>query len=84
VVELLQKKGFNMQMGPMQLVIILAIVVLLFGARKIPELAKGIGSGIRNFKAEMNKVDEEVAEVKKVADTQEKTETKTQETKKEA
>ena len=73
-----------MQMGPMQLVIILAIVVLLFGARKIPELAKGIGSGIRNFKAEMNKVDEEVAEVKKVADTQEKTETKTQETKKEA
>lgn len=34
-------------------VIVLAIVVLLFGAKKIPELAKGLGSGIRNFKKEL-------------------------------
>ena len=33
--------------------IVLAIVVLLFGAKKIPELAKGVGQGIRNFKKEM-------------------------------
>ena len=33
--------------------IVLAIVVLLFGAKKIPELAKGLGQGIRNFKDEM-------------------------------
>jgi sec-independent protein translocase protein TatA len=33
--------------------IVLAIVVLLFGAKKIPELAKGFGQGIRNFKKEM-------------------------------
>jgi sec-independent protein translocase protein TatA len=36
--------------GPMELVIVLAIAVLLFGGRKIPELAKGMGEGIRNFK----------------------------------
>jgi len=35
-----------------ELLVILAIVVLLFGAKKIPELAKGIGKGIKNFKAE--------------------------------
>mgnify|MGYP005605784331 CR=1 FL=1 len=33
-----------------ELLIILAIVVLLFGAKKIPDLAKGLGSGIKNFK----------------------------------
>jgi len=36
--------------SPQQLVIILLIIVLLFGAKKIPELAKGLGSGIKNFK----------------------------------
>lgn len=37
-----------------QLLIILAIVVLLFGAKKIPELAKGVGKGIKSFKKEMS------------------------------
>jgi sec-independent protein translocase protein TatA len=41
--------------------IVLAIVVLLFGAKKIPELAKGFGQGIRNFKKEMREDDEPVA-----------------------
>ena len=36
--------------GLTELLIILAIAVLLFGGRKIPELAKGLGEGIRNFK----------------------------------
>ena len=36
-----------------ELLIILAIVVLLFGAKKIPDLAKGIGKGIKSFKSEM-------------------------------
>lgn len=42
-----------------ELLVILAIVVLLFGAKKIPELAKGIGKGIKNFKAEMKNDDDE-------------------------
>jgi len=36
--------------GPTELIIILTIVLLLFGAKKIPELAKGLGTGIREFK----------------------------------
>jgi len=45
--------------------IVLAIVVLLFGAKKIPELAKGLGQGIKNFKKEMkdDKADESEATV---------------------
>lgn len=36
--------------GMPELLIILAVAVLLFGGSKIPELAKGLGEGIRNFK----------------------------------
>ena len=36
--------------GPMELLVILLIAVLLFGGKKIPEVAKGLGEGIRNFK----------------------------------
>ncbi len=43
--------------GGTELLIILAIVVLLFGAKKIPELAKGFGKGIKNFKEEMKEAD---------------------------
>ena len=49
--------------GPMELVAILAVAVLLFGGKKIPEVAKGLGEGIRNFKdalkSENSKADEE-------------------------
>jgi len=48
-----------------ELLIILAIVVLLFGAKKIPELAKGMGSGIRNFKKAMQEDEEEELAAKK-------------------
>jgi sec-independent protein translocase protein TatA len=37
-------------MGPWQIVIILVIVLLLFGGKKIPELMKGLGKGIKEFK----------------------------------
>ena len=49
-----------MGFGTQELIIILLIVVLLFGAKKIPELAKGLGSGIKNFKKAMKEDDEEV------------------------
>ncbi len=38
------------QIGPMELLVILLVALLLFGGKKIPELAKGLGEGIRNFK----------------------------------
>ncbi|AEM70391.1 Sec-independent protein translocase protein tatA/E-like protein [Allomuricauda ruestringensis DSM 13258] len=37
-------------LGPWQIVLIVAVVVLLFGGRKIPELMKGLGNGIKEFK----------------------------------
>lgn len=36
--------------GPTELIIILVIVMVLFGAKKIPDLAKGLGTGIKEFK----------------------------------
>ena len=36
--------------GPAELLVILGIAVLIFGGRKLPELGKGIGEGIKNFK----------------------------------
>jgi sec-independent protein translocase protein TatA len=47
-----------------ELLIILAIVVLLFGAKKIPDLAKGMGKGIKDFKKAIKDDDEKVADVK--------------------
>ncbi|MGQ9619407.1 MAG: twin-arginine translocase TatA/TatE family subunit [Bacteroidales bacterium] len=38
------------KIGPLEIVLILLIVVLLFGGRKIPELMKGIGQGLKEFK----------------------------------
>jgi len=40
--------------GPQELIIVLFIVILLFGAKKLPELAKGLGKGIREFKSATN------------------------------
>ncbi len=36
--------------GPTELIILLTIILLLFGAKRIPELAKGLGSGVREFR----------------------------------
>ena len=40
--------------GPMELIIIFLIVILLFGGKKIPEIAKGLGKGIRDFKSSLH------------------------------
>jgi sec-independent protein translocase protein TatA len=38
------------KIGPLEIVLILLVVILLFGGRKIPELMKGIGQGLKEFK----------------------------------
>jgi sec-independent protein translocase protein TatA len=40
-----------MNLGVPELIIILAIVILIFGANRLPELGRGIGAGIKNFKS---------------------------------
>ena len=49
-----------------ELLIILAIVVLLFGAKKIPDLAKGLGTGIKNFKKAVKEEDESADTAKNI------------------
>jgi len=49
--------------GPWQIVLIVAVLLLLFGGRKIPELMKGLGQGVREFKDGM-KGDEKPEEKK--------------------
>ena len=51
----------------MQEVLLIALVVLLFfGGKKIPELMKGIGKGVRSFKEGMNNVEKEINEIKDI------------------
>jgi len=45
--------------GPWQIVLIVALVILLFGGRKIPELMKGLGGGVKEFKKAMREDDED-------------------------
>ena len=45
-------------LGMQELIIVLVIVLVLFGSSKLPELGKGIGSAIKNFKKGMNEKDE--------------------------
>jgi sec-independent protein translocase protein TatA len=40
--------------GPWQIVLIVAVLLLMFGGKKLPELMKGMGKGIRGFKEELN------------------------------
>lgn len=51
---------FAGMLGGMEWVVILLAVLLLFGAKRIPDLAKGLGSGIREFKKAAREVTDEV------------------------
>ena len=42
-------------LGPTELILILLVVLLLFGGRKIPELMRGLGRGVKEFKDAVNK-----------------------------
>lgn len=50
-----------MAVSAWQVVVVVLIVLLLFGGKKIPELAKGMGSGIKNFKKALKEDEEEQA-----------------------
>ena len=49
-------------LGVTEIVIIALVVLLLFGGKKIPELMKGIGKGVRSFKDGINSVADEVSD----------------------
>ncbi|MCP5520701.1 MAG: twin-arginine translocase TatA/TatE family subunit [Verrucomicrobiales bacterium] len=47
-------------LGGSELMVVMAIVLILFGAKKIPEFAKGLGSGIKEFRKASREVQEEI------------------------
>tara|TARA_Y100000994_G_scaffold233097_1_gene220851 strand:- start:56 stop:220 length:165 start_codon:yes stop_codon:yes gene_type:complete len=53
-----------MHLGYMEVFIILLIVLLLFGGKKIPEIAKGLGKGIKEFKKASKEVTDEINNTK--------------------
>jgi len=52
-------------LGPMEIVLIVAVVLLLFGGRKIPELMKGLGQGMREFKKASHVDEDQDQEIQK-------------------
>jgi sec-independent protein translocase protein TatA len=55
-------------LGAGEIILILLVILILFGAKKIPELAQGLGKGMREFKKSLKDVEEEI----KVDDREEK------------
>lgn len=49
-----------MNFGTGEIIIIVFVILLLFGGRKIPELMKGLGKGVRSFKQGMNDITDEI------------------------
>lgn len=60
-------------LGATEIIIIVLVVLLFFGARKIPELMQGLGKGIREFKKATRDIEDDIRdEVKKVNEPPEK------------
>ncbi len=55
--------GVNL-MGPLEIILIVLVIVLLFGARKLPELARNMGKGIKEFKKSVKEGEDEQEEDK--------------------
>jgi sec-independent protein translocase protein TatA len=59
--------------GPTELLLIFLAVLLLFGAKRIPEIAQGLGRGIRDFKKSLKETEDEI---NKIGETPEKKDSK--------
>lgn len=51
-----------LNLGPGEIVVIALVVLLLFGGKKIPELMKGLGKGVKSFKDGMNEIEKDINE----------------------
>ena len=60
-------------LGSQEIIIIALVILLLFGGKKIPELMRGLGKGVSQFKKGMNDIEKEInAEPEKIDETQNK------------
>lgn len=58
--------------GFQEILIIAVIVLLFFGGKKIPELMRGLGKGVKSFKQGMKEVEDDVKEIKKDLESEDK------------
>jgi sec-independent protein translocase protein TatA len=61
---------FLESLGGGELMVIMLFVLLFFGSKKIPDLARGLGKGMREFKTAMNGVQDEIKQGMKVAESE--------------
>ncbi|MBP5341556.1 MAG: twin-arginine translocase TatA/TatE family subunit [Bacteroidales bacterium] len=59
-------------LGTWEIIIIVLVVLLLFGGKKIPELMKGLGKGVKSFKDGVNGVEDESGKSKEESDLEKK------------
>lgn len=50
-------------LGMSEVLLIALVVLLFFGGKKIPELMKGLGKGVRSFKAGMNEIEKDITDI---------------------
>ena len=67
---------FLQNIGTGEILIVALVVLLLFGGKKIPELMRGLGKGVKSFKDGMNDVRKELDDIKTDIDTDSKEENK--------
>ena len=54
---------YPLALGTWEIVAIVLVILLLFGGKKIPELMKGLGKGVKSFKQGMNEVEKEIVDI---------------------
>ena len=54
---------YPLMLGTWEIVAIVLVILLLFGGKKIPELMRGLGKGVKSFKQGMNEVEKEIKDI---------------------
>ena len=61
-------------LGTWEIILIVLVVMLLFGGKKIPELMKGLGKGVKSFKDGINGIESDLSDKPNTSDTSDKKE----------
>ena len=61
-----------MSLGPWEIALVILVIIILFGGKKLPELARGLGLGLREFKKAKQEIKDEVKNVTDVVEDAEK------------
>lgn len=61
-----------LNLGTGEIIIIVFVILLLFGGKKIPELMKGVGKGVRSFREGMSNIEDEIKNTRSTTDSKSK------------